>query len=98
MTTNVSELKEYLNTLQTKHPLPWKAVEAKSEIAYTFTNQRTGETKRSETICEDDCIVDANREEVLGCSEWLRVDWEVLVFLANSPEVIKNLIETIENK
>ena len=77
-----------------------EAVEAKSLINVVKTKPKGCEVvEYFQSVCEDDCIVDANGVEVLGCSEWLRVDWDVLVFLANSPEVIKNLIEIVgENK
>ena len=48
---------------ENKHPRPWRIAKAGENIPDTDGYIGTA---------EDDCIVDANGFEVIGCSEWIR--------------------------
>lgn len=50
--------------MQNKHPTPWRVAKAGEKIGFDRGEYRSE--------AEDDCIVDANNEEVVGCSEWIR--------------------------
>lgn len=51
--------------MKSKHPTPWKVVKCGQPVGQPWPDGRFSEA-------EDDCIVDANNEEVVGCSEWIR--------------------------
>lgn len=52
--------------MKSKHPTPWKVLPAGQDVKI-IDGDYSGEYS-----AEDDCIVDANGEEVVGCSEWMR--------------------------
>lgn len=61
-------------------PGPWKAVQAGSRV-------RSG-PGGDLYECEDDCIVDQNNVEVLGCSEWLRCKPGDMELIAAAPDLL----------
>ncbi len=50
--------------MQNKHPTPWRVAKAGEKIGPVDDGYQSK--------AEDTCIVDANNEEVVGCSEWIR--------------------------
>jgi len=72
-------------------PGPWRPAKCGSDV-----NVMSHDGKQYITQAEDDCIIDNNGVEVMGCSEWIRVKWDDLEFMAHARQDIKELIEKIE--
>jgi len=69
---------------------PWHATRAASQVIRRF------KWVSQDYIAEDDCILDGDNNEILGCSEWMRVDWENLEFMAHARKDIEDFISTTE--
>ena len=69
-------------------PGPWKAV----PVGSNCKNPRTQKFSKA----EDDCILTDDNIEILGCSEWIRVEWNDLDFMASAKTDIELLIQEIE--
>lgn len=79
--------------LDAAHRGPWKAAKSGSPVL----NERLS-THGSQYFseAEDDCILGPDGEEVIGCSEWMRVDWADLEFMAHARQDIADLLSEIE--
>ena len=75
-------------------PGPWRAAEAGSVVLdYRFMNEKG---KPYSSYAEDACILGPDDSEVLGCSEWMRVNLADLEFMAHSRQDIQDLLGEIE--
>ena len=90
---SVKRLMEIENRAKAARPGPWKAAEAGSNVLDPELS-KPGAPYYWKS--EDDCILDQNEEEVLGCSEWMRVDWVDLEFMAHAREDIDFLLAEIK--
>ena len=72
---------------------PWFVSKKGSKI---LVGELSTPEKKYYTQAEDYCIVDKNKEEILGTSEWLRVSKQDLVFMANARQDIEDLILEVE--
>lgn len=87
----LDEIRERLN--KTTKSGPWKAVKCGSPVLKPDLS-KPGNPYYSRA--EDDCILDKNDEEVLGCSEWMRVEWNDLEFMARAKSDIEFLVVEFE--
>lgn len=79
--------------LAAAHRGPWRAATARSDVL-SESLSKPGEPYF--TTAEDDCILGPNGEEVLGCSEWIRVEWVDLEFMAHARKDIEDLLAEVE--
>jgi len=85
----VRRLMEIENRSKAARPGPWKAAKAGTRVLIYHDKPWYSEA-------EDDCIIDNNDEEVIGSSEWMRVDWVDLEFMANARADIDFLLAEIK--
>lgn len=78
--------------LAATHKGPWRVAEAGAEVLQLGFEQ----AEPCFDTAEDDCIVGPDGEEVLGCSEWLRVEREDLEFMAHARQDIEDLVGEVE--
>jgi len=71
---------------------PWYAAKVGSQVGKPYLRG----SQEYITKAEDDCILDADNNEILGCSEWMRVDWKNLEFMAHARQDIEDLIFATE--
>ena len=48
------------------------------------------------SLAEDYCILDFNQNEIIGSSEWMRVKWDNLDFMAHARQDIEYLLLEID--
>lgn len=78
--------------LEAAHRGPWKAAKAGSPVLNESLSKPGAPYFSS---AEDDCILGPNGEEVIGCSEWMRVEWADLEFMAHARQDIADLLAEI---
>jgi hypothetical protein len=69
-------------------PGPWHPAKAGSKVwdeSVDYTSE-----------AEDDSILDEKNREILGSSEWIRVKWEDLEFMAHARDDVEKLIAEVE--
>ena len=69
---------------------PWHVVEAGGAVV--VSHRQSTRTYNA----EDDCIVDSAGREVLGVSEWIRVNESDLNFMAHAKQDVQDLLEEIK--
>lgn len=79
--------------LEAAHKGPWRAVRAGSKV---ITNFSLSPDKQWVSYAEDDCIIGPDGEEVLGSSEWIRVEWDDLEFMAHARQDVFDLLTEVE--
>ena len=88
-------LKEIEERLNNTHAGPWKAVSGGSKV---FCPDISTPDEPYYSRAEDDCILDANGVEVLGVSEWIRVEWEDLEFMAEARSDVEFLLTELKKR
>jgi len=78
---------------KTTKPAPWKAVKGGTRV---FVPELSSPDKPYYSSATDDGIIDSNEEEVLGTSEWLRVEWADLSFMAEARSDIEFLLAELK--
>ena len=73
---------------------PWRA--AKSGTAVLQPDIKTADGMPYFSKAEDDCILGPDGAEILGCSEWIRVDYSDLEFMAHARQDIQDLLDELE--
>jgi hypothetical protein len=89
----LNQIEESLKS--TTKPGPWKAAKAGTRV-YVPELSKPGEPYYSKA--EDDCILAANEESVLGSTEWLLVRFEDLSFMANAKADVEFLLNELRKR
>lgn len=79
--------------LEAAHRGPWRVAKS-GEPVLQENLSKPGATYFSSA--EDNCIVGPDGEEVLGCSEWIRVELADLEFMANARRDVADLLAEID--
>lgn len=79
--------------LESTHPGPWQAAKSGAPVLQRNLS-KPGAPYFSGA--EDDCILGPDGEEVIGCSEWMRVCWADLEFMAHARQDIADLLVEID--
>ena len=88
----LEEIESRLNKTTAGH---WKA--APKDSTYRYKTSVSGTVHINESTAEDDCILRVKDNiEVLGCSEWMRVKWADLDFMAESKSDIEFLLSEVK--